>query len=128
MASMLILTSFIRETVSGPTIPTHCRSSSGEKGINHTHSVRREPFFSQALPGETVIAVLQQLSWTKLWTIFHCFDTKCIQWQHLSKFIHSFLTHTQTPAKLYVSTALFAHVNILFSKLLNLSSKHSKMI
>jgi hypothetical protein len=57
------------------------------------------------------------------WIMFHCFGTKCIQWQHLTNVMNYFLTQTQPPPKLYVPTGQFTHVYILFSKLFNWSSK-----
>ena len=61
---------------------------------------------------------------TTPWQVFSihfplCFHTKCIQWQHLSKFMHYFSHWNTTTSK-----TLFAYVKILFSKLLNLSPKH----
>ncbi len=99
--------------------------------ISATHQQSSQMYFEmlQFLQSLRLISVLSSLvtfllyKLSKLWIIYHCFGTKCIQWLQLSNYTNSSLTQTQPPPKRYLPTYLQTnlHIYILFSKLLNLN-------
>lgn len=71
-------------------------------------------FFLQLVTHFSILSSLYQKSsqsaqkkspWAKLWKSFNGFDTKCIQWPHLSKFMNCLFISTP-PSQLYLHSIL----------------------